>query len=152
MPQNHRHSDNTHGDSGRAESGRAERSRSEKSSPAMQNAASGDVGARNITAGLRLQKEMLGLLSDMGQDWFARATAEAELALRLPNRLTAARSVPDAVTAYQEWLGEWMDRCSEDSQRLLSDGQKMVVAGTRCFTGSSPCRRGDIDGVAGAMA
>jgi hypothetical protein len=133
MPQDHRRNDNTHRDSGRAESGRAERPRSEKSSPAMQKAASGDVGARNITAGLRLQKEMLGLLSDMGQDWFARATAEAELGLRLTNRLTAARSVPDAVTAYQEWLGEWMNRCSEDSQRLLSDGQKMVVAGTRCF-------------------
>ena len=134
MPQDHRRNDNTHRDSGRAESGRAERSRSEKSSPAMQKAASGDVGARNITAGLRLQNGDARSAFRYGAGLVCSATAEAELALRLPNRLTAARSVPDAVTAYQEWLGEWMDRCSEDSQRLLSDGQKMVVAGTRCFT------------------
>lgn len=101
----------------------------------MDNMAFGDVGARNVAAGLRLHREMLGLLSDMGQDWLARASAEAQLALRLPNRLTAARSVPDAVTAYQEWFGEWLNRCSEDSQRLLSDGQKIVVTGTRCFVG-----------------
>jgi hypothetical protein len=131
MPQDHPRNDNS----------RADRSRSERTS-STQSAAFGDVGAPNVTAGLRLQKELLGLLSDMGQDWFARAAAEAQLALRLPDRLTAARSVPDAVTAYQEWFGEWVNRCSEDSQRLLSDGQKIVVTGTRCFTGrqSAPTR------------
>jgi hypothetical protein len=142
MPQDHRRNDNAHSESGRTEGGRADGSRTEKTSSAMRNGAFGDLGARNVTAGLRLQKEMLGLLSDLGQDWFARVTAEAELALRLPNRLTAARSVSDAVTAYQEWLGEWMDRCSEDSQRLLSDGQRMVVTGTRCFTGKQSASTG----------
>jgi hypothetical protein len=101
----------------------------------MDNMAFGGVGARNISAGLRLQKAMLGLLSDMGQDWFARAAAEAELALRLPNKLTAARSVPDAVTAYQEWFGEWINRYSEDSRRLFSDSQKIVDTSARCLTG-----------------
>lgn len=135
MPQDNRRRNNTNGESGRNENGRADRLRSEKTSSAMQNAAFGDVGARNVTDGLRLQREMLGLLSDMGQDWFACASAEAELAMRLPNRLTAARSVADAVAAYQEWLGEWMNRCSRDSQRLLSDGQKIVVTSVRCFAG-----------------
>lgn len=100
----------------------------------MNNTAIGEVGAGDVAAGLRLQNEILGLLSELGQDWLARAAAEALLALRLPTQLTAARSFPDAVAAYQEWFGEWINRCSEDGGRLFSDGQKIVVAGTRCFT------------------
>lgn len=142
MPQDSRRRNNTHGESGRTENGRADRSHSEKTSSATQNVAFGDVGARNVTAGLSLQKEMLGLLSDMGRDWFACASAEAELAMRLPNRLTAARSVPEAVAAYQEWFGEWMNRCSQDSQRLLSDGQKIVVTSARCFAGGQSAPTG----------
>jgi hypothetical protein len=78
--------------------------------------------------GLRLQKEMFEVLSSVGRDWFARATSEVELASRLPNKLTAARSVPDALSAYQEWLSEWMNRCGEDSYRFVSDGQRIVNA------------------------
>lgn len=134
MPEDNPRRGRTRNGTSRRDNSRAERSRGEKPSSAMNNAAIGEVGARDVAAGLRLQKEMLGLLSELGQDWWARAVAEAHLALRLPTRLTAARSFPDAVTAYQEWFGEWINRCSEDGQRLFSDGQKIVVAGTRCFT------------------
>jgi hypothetical protein len=119
MPQDNSRSESSRNNMPRGDNGRAERSRNGKPSSASGRAAFGDVDMRNVTAGLRLQKQMIGLLSDISQDWFARATAEAELALRLPNRLTAARTVPDAVTAYQEWFGEWMARCSEDSRRLF---------------------------------
>jgi len=131
--------DNPRGDSTRRntrnDNSRAERSRKERPSRSPENAAFEGVGAPDVAAGLRLQKEMIGLLSDISQDWFARASAEAELALRLPNRLGAARTVPEAVTAYQEWFGEWMSRCTEDSRRLFSDSEKIVDTGTRCFTG-----------------
>lgn len=135
MPHDNSRSESARNGTSRNDHGRAERPRGEKPFSTTDNMAFGDVGARNVAVGLRLHREMLGLLSDMGQDWLVRASAEAQLALRLPNRLTAARSVPDAVTAYQEWFGEWINRCSEDGQRLLSDGQKIVVTGTRCFIG-----------------
>jgi len=135
MPQDNPRGDSTRNNALRSDTSRAERPRNSKPSSARQNTAFGDVGTRHVTAGLRLQKEMIGLLSDMSHDWFARATAEAALALRLPNKLTAARSVPDAVTAYQQWFGEWISRCSEDSQRLLSDSEKIVDTGARCITG-----------------
>jgi hypothetical protein len=89
-------------------------------------------------AGLRLQGEMFEVLSNIGREWFARATSEAELASRLPNKLTAARSVPDALSAYQEWLGEWMNRCGEDSYRIVSDSQRIISAGVRCFADAGP--------------
>lgn len=134
MPQDNPRHGRTRNGAPRSDNSRVERSRGEKPSSAMNDTETREAGARNVAAGLRLQKEMLGLLSELGQDWFARAAAETQLALRLPTRLTAARSFPDAVTAYQEWFGEWINRCSEDGQRLFSDGQKIVVAGSRCFT------------------
>src|SRR5580658_3693559 len=36
-----------------------------------------------------------------------------ELAFNLPNKLTAAQTVPAALSAYQEWLSEWMSMVSE---------------------------------------
>jgi hypothetical protein len=136
MPQDNPRSDRARNGSPRGDRGRTERPRDEKPSSVTNDVPFNDDGTRSVAFGLHLQKEMLGLLSDMGQDWFARATAEAQLALGLPNRLTAARSIPDAVTAYQEWFGEWVDRCGQDTQRLLSDGQRMFVTGTRSFTGN----------------
>lgn len=126
----------------RGDHSRTERPRDQKPSSAMRSEPFNDDGVRRAVPGPRAQNEMLRLLSDMGQDWFACATAEAQLALQLPNRLTAARSIPDAVTAYQEWFGEWIDRCSQDSHRLLSDGQKLLVTGTRCFSGNQSAPSG----------
>jgi hypothetical protein len=131
MPQ-----DNPRSESQRNDDSRAERVRDRAAAAA--NAAFGETGARTAAAGLRVQTEMLGLLSEIGQEWFARATSEAELAFKLPNKLTSARTVPDAISAYQEWFGEWMNMRGEDSRRLISDGQRIVETGVRCFAGAAP--------------
>lgn len=138
MPQDNPRSDSQRAENNRGESTRAERSRSEKSSTSATSPPFGEIGARTVSAGLRLQAEMLGVLAEIGRDWLTRATSEAELALRLPNRLTAARSLPAAFSAYQEWLREWMNLCGEDSRRFISDGGKIIDAGVRCFADAAP--------------
>ena len=116
-----------------------ERSRSQKRSAGNgQESSFGVMGAGGVMAGLRLQKEMFEVLSRVGRDWFARATSEVELASTLPNKLTAVRSVPDALSAYQEWLSEWTNRCGEDSYRIVSDSQKIINASVRCFGNAGP--------------
>ena len=97
-----------------------------------------EIGANSFTAGLRMQTEMIDTLQTIGRQWMERRTCEAELALNLPNRLAGARTLPDAVSTYQEWLREWLAMCNEDSRRFLSDGQKIVATGVRCFTNISP--------------
>ena len=84
-----------------------------------------------------MQTEMFDTLQTIGHQWMERRTCEAELALNLPNRLAGARTLPD-VAAYQEWLSEWLAMCNEDSRRFVSDGQKIVATGVRCFTNISP--------------
>ena len=97
-----------------------------------------EMGLRNVRTGLRMQKEMFDTLRDIGRDWLQRAASEAELAYKLPNRLRSARSVPDALSAYQQWLSEWLRLCSEDSRRFLSDGRRIVSTGVRCLAEASP--------------
>jgi hypothetical protein len=130
-------SENRRSENGRAESARRERSRSEKSATGL-NAPFGGMGAGNFAEGLRLQKEMFELLQEVGREWVSRANSEAELALRLPNRLTAAESLPAAVSAYQEWLGEWMSLCGNDGRQLLADSRRIIDRGVRCFASARP--------------
>jgi hypothetical protein len=126
----------------RSESARAERMRGDKAFAMAMNGPFGEMAARSVTVGLRLQKEMFGVLSEISQDWLSRATSEAELAFTLPNKLTAARSMPDAFSAYQQWLTEWIGRCDEDSRRFASDGRKLIDAGVRCFSDAAPTAMG----------
>ncbi len=139
MPQDNSRTESQRTESRSGESARSERTRGEKFAAAgTMNAPFGEMGARSVTASLRLQKEMLGLLSEMGREWFERAASEAELAMRLPNKLTSARSMPDVISTYQEWLGEWMNMFGEDSRRLISDSRKFVDVGVRCFADTTP--------------
>jgi hypothetical protein len=139
MPQDNPRSDTQRTENIRGESARAERARGDRPSVAsVMSAPLGDMGARSVAAGFRAQQRMLDVLSDIGQEWFTRATAEAELALRLPNKLTTARSVPDAFSAYQEWFDEWVSMFGEDTRRLFSDSRKIVDTGVRCFAEAAP--------------
>jgi hypothetical protein len=82
--------------------------------------------------------EMFEVLHDVGRDWLNRAASEAEFALNLPNKLTAAQTVPAALSAYQEWLSEWMSMISEDGRHFIADGQKIVDRSVSCFADRSP--------------
>jgi hypothetical protein len=108
-----------------------------QASPQMPNMPFGEVGVGNVKAALRLQTEMFDVLHDIGRNWVARATSEAEFAFGLPNKLTAAQTVPDALSAYHEWLNEWMNMCSEDSRRFIADSQRIMDKSVGCFSGAS---------------
>jgi hypothetical protein len=75
--------------------------------------------------------EIFKTLQEMSRDWMTRATAEVELSLKLSKKLTDAHSVPDAVTAYQEWLNEEMGARAEDARLLMSNGQKFMDTSSR---------------------
>lgn len=134
MPQDHSQSETSHADNARGESRRSERTRGEKVSAARaMSAPFGEIGMRSLTTSLRLQQEMLDVLQDLGREWLALAPSQVELALNLPNRLTAARSVPDALSAYRGWLGECLTMAGEDGSRLAAHGRKIIDTGVRCL-------------------
>ncbi len=78
--------------------------------------------------------EFFNTLQEMSRDWMERASVEVEHGLKLSKNLSAAHSVPEAITAYQEWLNEEMDACAEDARRLMSSGQKFMDASSRLLS------------------
>jgi hypothetical protein len=123
----------------RDESARAKRSNNQTSTKASpSHALFGEMGPRNVKAALRLQMDMFEVLHDVGHDWLKRAASEAELALNLPNKLTAAQTVPAALSAYQQWLNEWMGMVNEDGRHFIADSQKIVDRSVSCFADRSP--------------
>jgi hypothetical protein len=47
------------------------------------------------------------------------------------HKLVSARSVPDVTSVYQDWFGQCMQRCVEDSNHVFADIQKLMRTGTR---------------------
>jgi hypothetical protein len=88
-------------------------------------------GTQRVEEALKLQTEFLGTLQEINQGWFDRAKAEADLASEFIAKLTAARSIPDAVTASQDWASRRMELLAEDGRHVFSDAQKIAAAGAR---------------------
>jgi vacuolar-type H+-ATPase subunit E/Vma4 len=80
------------------------------------------------------QEEFATTFEEMTRSVMSRATAEIELGVKLTRRLGASRSLPDVVSAYQEWLSEEMKARSEDARQFMTNSQKFITASTRIFS------------------
>jgi len=83
-----------------------------------------DWGSERTEAMLDAQKQLLGAYEEASRAWLARMQSEVDLWTGLAAKLTATRSVPEAVAAYQECVTQRMKMAAEDSQRLAEECQK----------------------------
>ncbi len=89
-------------------------------------------------ATLQARDEFLKTIEEVGREFMSCAAAEAELGLKLSKKLSEARSIPDAMAAYQEWLNEEMNARSKDASRLMTNSQKFIDTSTRLFSNNWP--------------
>ena len=79
----------------------------------------------------KAQTEQLSNFRETNRQWLERVQAEASLASELISKLTAARSIPDAMTAYQEWGGRRLEIMAEDTKHLMDNTQKFMQTSAR---------------------
>ena len=72
------------------------------SSPNLLPAEFAEMGKKRVEDFVSAQTELVEKLQEMNRQSFDRAQSEANLASELASKLTAARSIPDAMAAYQE--------------------------------------------------
>ena len=72
----------------------------------------------------QFQNEFAKTFEEMSRAVFLRVRAEIELGVNLTQRLGAARSLPDVVSAYQEWLRR--DECAIRRRPSVHDQQSEV--------------------------
>jgi hypothetical protein len=82
-------------------------------------------GAENLAA---MQKEWLETLEHARHGWASHFEAEATLGSDFATKVTAAKAVPDAAAAYQEWMTGRMELLSKEWQKAVEDGQKFMNA------------------------
>jgi hypothetical protein len=71
-----------------------------------------------------MQKEWMQAV-EHGQKWL---DAEAKLGSDLVARVAAAKAIPEAASAYQEWMTRRIELFSKEWQKAVVDGQKFVNA------------------------
>lgn len=89
------------------------------------------MGKKRVEDFANAQTEFLGKLQEANRQWFERMQSEASLASEFASKLSAARSIPDAMTACQEWTSRRFEMMAEDGKHFLTDIQKFVETGSR---------------------
>ena len=92
------------------------------------------MGKQRIEDFVNAQTELLEKIQESNKQWFERVQSEANLASNLASKLTSARSVPDAMTAWQEWSSQHLEMMTEDGKHLFADAQKVMETGARLFS------------------
>jgi Phasin protein len=92
------------------------------------------MGRKRIEDFANAQTEFLDKLQETNRQWFERMQSEANLASEFAGKLTAARSIPDAMTACQEWTSRRFEMMAEDGKHVFADTQKFMEMGARLLS------------------
>jgi hypothetical protein len=80
------------------------------------------------------QTELLSKVEETNRQWLDRMQSEASAVCEFASKLTAARSVPDAMTACKEWSTRYLEMMADDRKHLLADCQMFAETGARLLS------------------
>jgi len=72
------------------------------------------------------QTELFEQFQEVNKRWLDRAQAEANLASEFVSKLLSARSIPDAMSACQDWGTRRFEMVADDAKHVLDDTQKFM--------------------------
>jgi hypothetical protein len=93
-----------------------------------------EMGKKRIENFVDAQRELLNQVQETNRQWLDRMQSEVKVASDCANKVMAARSMPEAMTAYQEWANRQLEMRAEDAKHFFADGQKFVEASTRLMS------------------
>ena len=85
-----------------------------------------NMGQKTFDTMMGLQKEILDAAHDINQQWIVGINAEATLAYELFTKLAAARSIPDAVSAFQDCGSRQLEILAQRSRGLMAASERIV--------------------------
>ena len=99
------------------------------------------AGRKRMEEFTRAQTELIDRLQQANRQWIERMQSEANLASEFAAKLSAARSIPDAMSVCQEWTSRRFEMMADDGKHLLADTQKFMEATTRLLSNGWPTER-----------
>ena len=85
------------------------------------------LGREQTEATFKIQKDVLEAYEEASRAWLARVQSEVELWTQLAAKVTTTRSIPEALSAYQESVAQRMQMAAEDGKRLSDDCQQIMA-------------------------
>ena len=82
--------------------------------------------AKRVGAVKKVQKQLLDTFEQFNRQQLVRSKQEAELASEFAGKITSARSVPDVINAYQNWISKRMALYAKDGRKLFDDSQRIL--------------------------
>lgn len=76
-----------------------------------------------------MQKQMFEYAAELSQVWTTRAQSESELATNFATKLANARSIPEAMSAWQECVQQRIQLNADDAQRLFDQNRRFIQVG-----------------------
>lgn len=92
------------------------------------------MGKKRVEDFVNAQTELFEKFQASNKQWLDRMESEAGLASDLASKLISARSIPDAMTACQQWSNRRFEMMAEDGRHVFADAQKLVETATRLFS------------------
>jgi phasin protein len=99
--------------------------------PNLMSSEMAGISRKNLETLAAVQKEFLVALSKANRVWIAYLNEEAALVSHFTENLTKTKSIPDAATAYQEWMSQHMELLSKQAQKVLAETQDFTKACTQ---------------------
>ena len=81
---------------------------------------------KRVEAVKEVQTQLLDTFEQFNRQQLARGKQEMEFASEFAGEITSARSVPDVINAYQNWISKRMAFYMEDGKKLLEDSQRVL--------------------------
>jgi hypothetical protein len=78
------------------------------------------------TRATNLQKELSETYEEASRAWLNRVNSEIALWSELATKLSATRSMPEALEVYQKYAAQRMQMAVEDGQRLFNECQRIT--------------------------
>jgi Phasin protein len=86
------------------------------------------IGAKRFESLMEVHKGLLDTFERVQRDRLARAMEETKLASEFAAKVAGARSIPDIMAIYQDWMTRCAQMFDEDGRKFLDDSQKVANA------------------------
>jgi len=97
-----------------------------------------ELGKDQTEAMLNMHQELLAAYEQASRAWVARVKSEVDLWSELASKLTATRSVPEAMQAYQASVAQRMQMAADDGRRLSEECQEIMQKFSQPFSKGRP--------------
>ena len=101
-----------------------------------------ELAATSYDRMLKAQRATFEQLHELNRHWLDRWQAEAKVFTDFSAKLMAARSLPEATKAYQDLAEQQWKMTSEDSRRIIEDGEALTRNGVQLFTSGWSTQQG----------